>query len=192
MSVRALVLTGDEGPGEGLIAALGERRAVAVRELLVTRARTWAEDAFGAQAVRVVGEDSFAAALGAGAPSGAGGVGDPGAIVAIVPELPVWHPELAPAVLGDLQAGCALSLAPVFDRGLYLLALADASAEHLEALSGLDLAGPGGMGELMSLAAAEHWQVGLLRAERGLRRARDVQALLADPLTDPELRALLA
>jgi hypothetical protein len=41
------------------------------------------------------------------------------------------------------------------------------------------------------LADRQGWEVGLLRAERGLRRARDVHALLADPLTDPELRALL-
>jgi hypothetical protein len=33
--------------------------------------------------------------------------------------------------------------------------------------------------------------VGLLRAERGLRRPADVRAALADPLLDAELRALL-
>ena len=33
--------------------------------------------------------------------------------------------------------------------------------------------------------------IGLLRAERGLARPADVRAALADPLLDPELRALL-
>jgi hypothetical protein len=33
--------------------------------------------------------------------------------------------------------------------------------------------------------------VGLLRAERGLRRPGDVRAALADPLLDHELRELL-
>ena len=113
-------------------------------------------------------------------------------MVAIVPELPVWHPELAAAVLGDLANGCALALAPIFDRGLYLLAIADPSAQSMAALAALDLAGPGGMTELIGLARQSGWEVGLLRAERGLRRARDVRALLADPLTDAELRALLA
>ncbi len=35
-------------------------------------------------------------------------------------------------------------------------------------------------------------EVGLLRAERGLRRAGDVQALRADPMTDAELREMLS
>jgi hypothetical protein len=34
-------------------------------------------------------------------------------------------------------------------------------------------------------------EVGLLRAERGLRRPDDVSAALADPLVDPQLRAAL-
>jgi hypothetical protein len=167
-----------------VVEALGSERAVAVRALLVERARDWAAGAFGADAVRVVEQGSFAAALAA---DGAG----IGPVVAIVPELPVWHPELAGAVLGDLADGCALALAPIFDRGLYLLALADPGAEAVAALAALDLAGPGGMTELIGLAQQSGWEVGLLRAERGLRRARDVRALLADPLTDPELRALL-
>jgi hypothetical protein len=34
-------------------------------------------------------------------------------------------------------------------------------------------------------------EVGLLRTERGLRQPEDLRALLADPLTDPEIRGLL-
>jgi hypothetical protein len=34
-------------------------------------------------------------------------------------------------------------------------------------------------------------EVGLLRAERGLRRPEDVRAVLADPLTDAEMRGIL-
>jgi glycosyltransferase A (GT-A) superfamily protein (DUF2064 family) len=98
-------------------------------------------------------------------------------VVAISPDLPVWHPELATALLGDLRAGCPLSLAPVFDGGLYLLTLADASAQIAGALTGLDLAGPHGMSGLMALAARAGTEVGLLRAERALGRERDVRAL---------------
>ena len=191
-SLRVLVLDGEPVPGEGLVPALGEERAAAVRQLLLARACAWAEESFGREAVRVVRHGSFAAALQADADPGGGGAdGGAGAVVAIVPELPVWHSELAPAVRGDLEAGCALALAPIFDRGLYLLAIADAAADGMAALAELDLAGPGGMAELIGLAQRASWEVGLLRAERGLRRARDVRALLADPLTDPELRALL-
>ena len=44
-----------------------------------------------------------------------------------------------------------------------------------------------------TLAAREAGlEVGLLRAERGLRRPDDVRALLADPLTDRELREILS
>jgi hypothetical protein len=187
---RVLILGGREPPGEGLVDALGSERAAAVRALLVGRARAWARGAFGDRAVRVVAESSFTAALTDGAAESAG-PRPAGAVLIIAPELPVWHPEIAPAVRDDLAAGCALSLAPIFDRGLYLLAVADPSAARTAALAALDLAGPGGMGQLISLADRERWEVGLLRAERGLRRARDVRALLADPLTDPELRALL-
>jgi len=207
------VLSGGDGPGEDLVEALGADRAAAVRALLMRRAREWAQRAFGSDAVRVVQESTFAAALageaavGGGAAVGAGGAGGvgaevggaggaggagAGAVVAIAPELPVWHPELAGALLGDLQSGCALALAPIFDRGLYLLAISDPGRDGMQALAGLDLAGPRGMTDLIGLAHGSGWEVGLLRAERGLRRAQDVRALLADPLTDAELRALLA
>ncbi|HET9126109.1 MAG TPA: hypothetical protein VFN65_14605 [Solirubrobacteraceae bacterium] len=192
MPVRVLVLAGDGRPAAALVTALGEQRARAVDALLLRRARAWAEDAFGAGAVEVVAERSPGVAVQegeGGAPSGrpAGET-----VVAISPDLPVWRPELATALLGDLRAGCPLSLAPVFDGGLYLLALADASAPIAGALTGLDLAGPHGMSGLMALAARAGTEVGLLRAERALRRERDVRALRADPLTDAELRALLA
>jgi hypothetical protein len=180
-----LVLGGDEGPAARLVEALGAERASAVGELMRGRARAWASDAFGPGAVRLVADSSFATAL------EDGGSTDAAPVVAIRPELPAWHPELAADVIGDLEAGCALSLAPMFDGGLYLLALAGPVADRVATLAALDLAGPGAMSHLLALAQSEGWEVGLLRAERGLRRARDVRALLADPLTDPELRALL-
>lgn len=180
--MRVLVLGGDEGPAARLVEVLGAEQASAVGELMLQRARAWASDAFGPGSVRLVADSSFATAL------GDGGSADGAPVVAIRPELPAWHPELAADVLGDLEAGCPLSLAPMFDGDLYLLALARPVADRVAAL---DLAGPNAMSHLLALAQSEGWEVGLLRAERGLRRARDVRALLADPLTDPELRALL-
>lgn len=185
-----LVLGGDDGPAPGLVQALGAQRACAVRRLLLARACAWAEEAFGPEAVALATDGSFAAALAGGGPP-ADGPPAGEAVVALSPELPLWHPELAANLLGDLEAGCALSLAPIFDGGLYLLAVAEGFADH-GALAALDLAGPAGMAALFALARRERWDVGLLRAERGLRRERDVRALVADPLTDPELRALLA
>ena len=51
--------------------------------------------------------------------------GADGAPVLVVwPVLPRWLPEHGTAILDDLAAGCEASVAPVFDGGLYLLALA--------------------------------------------------------------------
>lgn len=196
-AVRVLLLAG--GTGEELAAALGPKRAEAVRALLLERARGWAGSEFGPGAVELVEESSFAAALAADAAVDRAAAAraararsaEARPVILVAPELAVWPDGLAAAVLADLGAGCALSLAPIFDRGLYLLSLADPSPELPATLAALDLAGPGGMAELMALGSREEWQVGLLRAERGLRQERDVRALLADPLTDPELRGLL-
>lgn len=207
--MRVLVLGREDRPAPGLVQALGAERAAAVRRLLLARACAWAKEAFGADSVALMESASLAGALvegaslagalvesaslaGALADGGSAADGSPGgeAVVALSPELPLWHPELAASLRGDLEAGCALSLAPIFDGGLYLLAVADGFTDRA-ALAALDLAGPAGMGDLLALARRGGWDVGLLRAERALRSERDVRALLADPLTDAELRALL-
>ncbi|HLI59446.1 MAG TPA: hypothetical protein VKV21_07240 [Solirubrobacteraceae bacterium] len=210
--MRVLVLAGDGDPPASLARALGPERASRVRRLLVARARAWAAAAFGADVVSLEASGSLAGALtddgagrrragadgrrpgaghaGAGPAAPGGWPADGGTLVAIRPELPAWHPELAPAVRDDLAAGCGLALGPIFDGGLYLLAVAE-GALGPNVLRALDLSGPAGLGDLIALARREHRHVGLLRSERGLRRERDVRALLADPLTDPELRVLL-
>ena len=43
----------------------------------------------------------------------------------------MWLPETAAAALDDLAAGCAVSIGPVFDGALYLLALAEPIPELL-------------------------------------------------------------
>jgi hypothetical protein len=48
------------------------------------------------------------------------------------------------------------------------------------------------MGGVLGAINEEGASVGLLRAERGLRRPGDVRAALADPLLDGELRDLLS
>ena len=54
----------------------------------------------------------------------------PGGLTLVVwPELPVWLPETAAAALDDLAAGCPVSIGPVFDGALYLLALAEPTPE---------------------------------------------------------------
>jgi hypothetical protein len=47
------------------------------------------------------------------------------------------------------------------------------------------------MAHVFGVVEERELEVGLLRAERGLRRPSDVWALRADPLTDAELREML-
>jgi hypothetical protein len=197
MAPPSVLVLAPDGAGEGLVEALGADRADATHALLVARARAWAAGGFGPERVSVVPERSFGAALAARPELVAGD----GPVVLVAPELPAWPPELAADLLGDLDAGCAAALGPIFDGGVYVLALTDpgvasASASTSgsgsgETLAELGLAGRHAMASLFGLAERERWDVGLLRPERALRRGEDVRALLADPATDAELRGLL-
>jgi hypothetical protein len=109
---------------------------------------------------------------------------DDGQTVLVWPELPIWQPDAGPAALSDLAAGCVASAGPVFEGELYLLAFA-------EPIPGLtDLPAPT-MARVFAAVEQRRLEIGLLRAERGLRDADDVRALLADPMTDAELSGLL-
>ena len=103
----------------------------------------------------------------------------------------MWLPETGAAALDDLAAGCAVSIGPVFDGALYLLALAEPIPELL-ALGERPWHGVQAMAEVFGVVEQRKLEVGLLRAERGLRRPSDVRALLADPLTDAEWRDMLS
>ena len=112
------------------------------------------------------------------------------ALLVIWPALPSWRPEHAEGVLDDLASGCGASVGPVFDGGLYMLALTRA-LPSLFALPEETWDSPDAMGRVLGAINEAGVAVGLLRAERGLRRPADVRAALADPLLDDELRALL-
>ena len=173
------------------VVVLAAERSEAVDELLAARALFWARSAVGTgAAVRVAeaGEEMVDALRAAGVD---GSPPDGWPLVVIAPALPVWSDELAGAVLSDLDDGCPLAIGPIFDGGFYLLALAR-PIPSLADLSEQELTGRHGMNALIELAARDGLEVGLLRTERGLRRPADVRALLADPLTDAELRRLLA
>ena len=174
---------------EELAALLGVERVARLSGQLASRARSWAVGAFGAASVTVVPGDAIRDLGSTLANAFASGRdGDP--VIAVAPELGTWRPDLATEALDDLAAGCALTLGPIFDGGFYLLGL----ARPLPALSEASAFGHAGrdpLAGLLALAERERLEVGLLRTERGLRRAADVRALLADPLTDGELRGLL-
>ncbi|MCW2985219.1 MAG: hypothetical protein JWR63_2789, partial [Conexibacter sp.] len=103
----------------------------------------------------------------------------------IAPDVPaLGDPHLA-AVRDDLAAGVLLSSAATGDGTPFLIALSSAAPELL-ALAGATF------NEVMAAAAAAGRALGMLRAERRLSSVGDARALLADPLTSPELRGLLA
>jgi hypothetical protein len=107
-----------------------------------------------------------------------------GVTLLVWPELPLWQPDAGAAALSDLAAGCAAAIGPVFEGELYLLAFAQPIP---------DLTDPPAptMARVFSVVEQRGLEVGLLRAERGLREPDDVRALLADPTTDGELLELL-
>ena len=89
--------------------------------------------------------------------------------------------------MADLADGCGVAVGPVFDGGLYLMALAAPIPALLEHVQEDDA-----MNRAFLAAHAAGVEVGLLRPERGLRTESDIAAALADPLLDNELRGLLS
>jgi glycosyltransferase A (GT-A) superfamily protein (DUF2064 family) len=155
-----------------------EARVGAIAALLQRRALDWARVVAGDGTVVEAATDLTAA------------VAPDGPTLVIWPELPVWLPETGAAALDDLAAGCAVSIGPVFDGALYLLAL-DQPIPELLALGERPWHGVQAMARVFTVVEERQLEVGLLRAERGLRRPDDVRALRVDPLTDGELRRLL-
>lgn len=174
--------------GAELTERLGAERVAALDRLLTARASAWAA-AVAPGRVRFAGVSGGVDRLAAAAQSLFAAHGGP--VLVVWPDLVVWRPDQAAAALGDLRDGCAVSLGPVFDGGFYLLAM----ARPVQAL--LDLPrdvwhSPDALAVAMGAVSEAGLEVGMLRAERGMRRAADVRAALADPLLDDELRAVLA
>jgi glycosyltransferase A (GT-A) superfamily protein (DUF2064 family) len=156
---------------------LGDQLAP-IEALLERRALEWARLVAGDDAVVQAATD-LSAAVARDVPT-----------LVVWPDLPVWLPEAGTAALDDLSAGCSVSIGPLFDGALYLLALAEPIPELL-ALGERSWQGAQAMARVFGVVEERQLEVGLLRAERGLRRPADVRALRADPLTDAELREML-
>jgi glycosyltransferase A (GT-A) superfamily protein (DUF2064 family) len=156
----------------------GESRVRSIEALLQRRALDWARIVAGDGAV-VEAATELAAAVAPDRPT-----------LIVWAELPVWLPETGAAALGDLAAGCSVAIGPLFDGPLYLLALAEPIPELL-ALGEQPWHGVQALTRVFGVVEERQLEVGLLRAERGLRRPDDVSALRADPLTDGELREML-
>jgi hypothetical protein len=107
------------------------------------------------------------------------------ALILVAPDVPALGAAHAAAIRSDLAAGVLLSSAATGDGTPFLMALSTADPELL-GLVGAPF------NDLVAAAMARGGELGMLRAERRLSSIGDGHALLADPLTPPELRALLA
>jgi hypothetical protein len=180
-----LVMAGGAAPDPELRELLGSARALDLEKLLLDRALRWASELSPERIEQAGPSEELGDAV-----QRVLAVGDGAPAVVVWPTLPRWGPEHAAGVLDDLGAGCDASVGPVYDGGLYLLALTR-SLPAVLALPAETWDSPDAMGRVLGAINEEGVDVGLLRAERGLRRMGDVRAALADPLLDEELRALL-
>ncbi len=156
----------------------------AVREILRRRLLSWADEV-APGGVLVAGPKERPAEAGARAMDGL----DRPLMIAW-PDLARWRQGHAAAALGDLAAGCELSVGPVFDGGFYLVAFAHPLAV-LPTLPDDIWQSPDAITIALTAAHVAGFEAGMLRAERGLHSPEDVRAALADPLLDGELRASL-
>jgi hypothetical protein len=184
--VIAPALAGSSAAGasrrRALLELLGPQRSEQLDGLLVSRAVAWGER-LTAGRVQVSAESPAEAAARAFAAADA-------PVLVVWPVLPRWRPDHGAAALEDLATGCVVTVGPVFDGGLYLLGLAG-PAPWLPGLVDPERDSTETISTIVTAANAAGQDVGLLRAERGLRSPQDVRAALADPLLDPELAAVL-
>jgi glycosyltransferase A (GT-A) superfamily protein (DUF2064 family) len=108
-------------------------------------------------------------------------------VSADVPCLTGTHAAMA---LDDLRSGCDVTVGPSSDGGLYLIGVRERQ-NALFAMPGEVWAEPEAVRKMLELAFAAGLEVGLLRPERDLDDEGDVRALLADPMSPPELVALI-
>jgi hypothetical protein len=114
--------------------------------------------------------------------------GHDGPVLLVAPDVPRLDAALAQAALGDIAAGCVLSLAPATDAKPFLLAFADPRPEALALLHRGDRRREALFADAMALGD----EVGLLRSERRVVTPADARALALDPLVPEPLRSLAA
>ena len=113
-----------------------------------------------------------------------------GPVVLIGVDTPQIKPQVGRQAIEDLRSGVDVTFGPAADGGYYLVGLKDKHPEVFDLPA--DKWGGSEVFEL-SLAAAHAagLQLAMLRAERDLDDEEDARAMLADPLTPPEIAALL-
>jgi hypothetical protein len=153
---------------------LGAERAGALRELLGRRALAWAAAHAPVLHAAVADGGAAVAALD----------GHAGPVLLVAPDVPGLDDRLARAALEDIAEGAGLAMAPATDGRPFLLVLARADPDLVRAASD-------GLPDRQAAADLTEGEFGLLRSERRLVTPGDARAFAADPLTPPDLAALL-
>jgi hypothetical protein len=110
--------------------------------------------------------------------------GHDGPLLLVAPDVPALSAVHLAAVRDDLADGVLLSSAATGDGTPFLIALSHPTPELL-ALVGAPF------NDILATAARLDGTLGMLRAERRLSSVGDARALQVDPITPPDLRALL-
>jgi hypothetical protein len=105
-------------------------------------------------------------------------------VLLVAPDVPGLDDRLAHAALADLAAGAPLAMAPATDGRPFLVALARADPALVRAAAD-------GLPDRQAATKLIDGELGLLRSERRLVTPGDARAFAADPLTPPDLAALL-
>ena len=113
-----------------------------------------------------------------------------GPVVLIGVDTPQLTAEHAAAAIGDLEDGTDVTFGPADDGGYYLIGLREPQPEVF-ALPTEEWGGPEVLRLSLEAANAAGLSLAMLRSERDLDEAEDLEAFLADPLTPPDVRAAL-
>jgi rSAM/selenodomain-associated transferase 1 len=115
---------------------------------------------------------------------------EPGPLLLVGADFVGLGPAHATAAFDDLAAGLDLTIGPATDGGYYLIGLRRPSP-RLFAIAAGEWGGPDVLRLTLAAAVAADLRVGVLRAERDLDEPADARALLVDPMTPAEIRAVL-
>jgi hypothetical protein len=172
----AIVLDALAAPAEPALRAwLGPDADDALRAALRDHALDWARAAGdGAEPLQLASAGELAAAVD----------GHDGPLVLVAPDVPALSAVHLAAVRDDLADGVLLSSASTGDGTPFLIALSHPAPELLALVGGT-------FNDVLATAVRLDGALGMLRAERRLSSVGDVHALRADPMTPPDLRALV-
>jgi uncharacterized protein len=146
-----------------------------VDELLWTRARRWAAEIAPDRAFEASSVDAAAAAV----------HGHSGPLLLAAPDVPALDVAVARQALADLASGCDVVIGVAHDALPYLVAVPRPEDDLIA------LAAEGFAGGVLQSFADRGLTLGMLAHHRRLATAADARAFALDPLTPPDIAALL-